>query len=230
MYKDNFQHQGDPSKNVHFFQYLKPSEVELIHQNRIEVSYKAKETIIKQGTLYSHVIFFKEGLAKTYIEGLNNKSFILNLVKDGDFVGGPGLHEDSRHYYSLSTLTDSVVSFVEIKFFKQIFLQNNQFADEFLKMISQKSIATYKKLITLSQKQMHGRVAECLLNLSEKIFNSNSFDMVLSRQELADMTGISLESVSRIMQEFKSDGLIDFKGKKLEILNPKMLNSISTTG
>lgn len=230
MFKDNFQFSSEHPHQVHFFQFLKPEEVELIHQNRIEVAYKAKETILKQGTLYSHVVFFNQGFAKIHIEGLNNKNFILSLVKAGDFVGGPGLHDDSRHYFSLSTLTDSVVSFVEIKYFKQIFSQNSQFADEFLKMISQKSVATYKKLISLSQKQMHGRVAECLLNLSEKVFNTNSFDLILSRQELADMTGISLESISRIMQEFKADGLIDFKGKKLEILNPKTLNSISTAG
>ena len=72
----------------------------------------------------------------------------------------------------------------------------------------------------------HGRVAEALLYLSDSVYHADEFDMDLSRAELAEFTGMSKESVSRIFKEFKEDGMIIIQGKKVTINNKDRLNRI----
>ena len=76
----------------------------------------------------------------------------------------------------------------------------------------------------------HGRLADILLCLSHRIFLSDSFDLPLSRADLGDLTGMSTESVIRIMKEFKDDGLIDMHGKQIHLLDIGRLERISEFG
>ena len=52
----------------------------------------------------------------------------------------------------------------------------------------------------------------------------------MSRQDLADLTGMSKDSAIRILKEFHNEGLIELNGRKLEILNMNQLEHISEKG
>ncbi|MBE9485207.1 MAG: winged helix-turn-helix domain-containing protein, partial [Bacteroidetes bacterium] len=52
----------------------------------------------------------------------------------------------------------------------------------------------------------------------------------LSRSDLGELTGMSTESVIRLMKEFKDDKLIEVSGKKITILEPKRMRKISEVG
>jgi CRP/FNR family transcriptional regulator len=77
---------------------------------------------------------------------------------------------------------------------------------------------------------MHGRMADILLCLAQRIFKNDIFNLPLSRFELAELTGMSTESVIRVMKDFKEDGLIKFEGKDIELVNIEMLLKISEVG
>ena len=47
------------------------------------------------------------GLAKTYVEGINGKNFILGITLPGSLIMGPGAYVNSRHTYSVSAITSS---------------------------------------------------------------------------------------------------------------------------
>ena len=54
--------------------------------------------------------------------------------------------------------------------------------------------------------------------------------MSISRQDLADLSGMSKESAIRILKEFKEEGLLNVEGNMFELLNIKQLKQISETG
>ena len=88
----------------------------------------------------------------------------------------------------------------------------------------------YGRFFSLTKKQLHGRLADILLCLANRIFKSNSFDLPLSRADLGDLTGMSTESVIRMMKDFKDDGLIGMDCKKIELLDISRLERISEFG
>ena len=73
-------------------------------------------------------------------------------------------------------------------------------------------------------------MADILMCLSERIFKSLEYELPLSRNDLAELTGMSTESVIRLVKEFKDDSIIEVSGKNMKILDPERLRKISTIG
>ena len=211
------------------FNTLSNAELELINNNRYEVSFKAGEIMFKQGTPSPHFLCLTTGLAKLYIEGYG-KNLILALVKPIDYIFGPGVYIDNKHYYSASAVEDSTACLIDTSIFKKLIRSNADFAEDFIKRISLQTLFNFEQVISLTQKQMHGRIADALFYFSEKIYCANPFSMTISRQDLADISGMSKESAIRILKEFKEEGILSVDGNIFEILNIKQLKQISETG
>lgn len=219
----------DCNCNNEIFHNLGTIELELINQNRFQVHYKAGETIFKQGTPSPYFVCVTSGLAKIYIEGYG-KNLVLALVKPVDYIFGPGIYVDNRHYYSASAVVDTTACLVDVNVFKKLIREIPDFAEEFIRRVSLQSIFNFQQVISLTQKQMHGRIADALFYLSEKIYCGNPFEMTISRQDLADLSGMSKESSIRILKDFKDEGIITVEGNRIEILNPRQLRQIGETG
>jgi CRP-like cAMP-binding protein len=211
------------------FNTLSHDELDQINQNRYEVSFRAGEMMFKQGTPSPHFLCLTKGLAKLYIEGYG-KNLILSLVKPVEYILGPGIYVDNRHHYSASAVEDSTACLVDVNKFKQLMRSNPDFSDEFIRRISVMTIFNFEQFISLTQKQMNGRIADALFYLSEQIYGRNPFEMTISRQDLADLSGMSKESAIRILKEFKDEGILSVSGNILHILNSQQLKKISETG
>ena len=211
------------------FSVLSPEELDLICNNRYTVQYKAGEILFKQGTPSPHFVCITSGLAKLYIEGYG-KNLILALVKPVDYIFGPGIYVDNRHYYSAAAVEDSTACLVDVNIFKKLIRSNPDFADEFIKRVSLQAIFNFEQVISLTQKQMPGRIADVLFYLREKIYVENPFEITISRQDLADLSGMSKESAIRILKELKEERILSIEGNIVRILNEKQLRQISQTG
>ena len=159
----------------------------------------------------------------------DKKNLILKILKPTELVGGPGFNVDFRHHFSVSALTDSSACFIDVNIFKEMVETNSIFSMEFIKHINQATIMYYERMMSLTHKQMHGRIADALLYLA-KIYNNNNFETALSRQDIADLSAMTKESAIRICKEFKVDGTIDYTANKFTILNEDALRQISKTG
>ena len=71
------------------FQHLTKSELQLINENRYEATFKPGEIMIKQGSPTSNALFMADGMARTYIEGINGKNFIISIALPWRLIMGP---------------------------------------------------------------------------------------------------------------------------------------------
>lgn len=212
------------------FELLTQEQSELIESSSVEVMYKKGETICKQGTFASNIIMLEEGLVKSYIEG-NPRNLILTITPPGRLIGLPSIFEGNNTFlYSVSTYVDSRVRLIDINVFKQLIKQNAEFASRIIDILNENTSQTYGRFYCLVSKQLHGRLADILLCLSQRIFKSDSFELPLSRTDLAELTGMSTESVIRIMKDFKDEGYLKVSGKNITLANPERLQKISEIG
>jgi CRP/FNR family transcriptional regulator len=212
------------------FKRLTHDELEYVNSNRFEAVFKPGEVIVKQGSPTSNVVFLVKGMAKIYMEGQGDRNLVINLVKPGKMIVGPGIYTDQRHIFTVSALNDIRACFIETNVIKKLVLENSQFAEGIIEDISFKSQFNLNRLMSMTQKKMPGRVAEVLLLLADTIFESDEFTLLLSRQELADMSGMAKESVVRILKEFSNEGIIDSGCPKFKILDKDKLKMISLNG
>ena len=212
------------------FQHLTKEELNLLNENRYEATFKPGEIIIKQGSPASNALFMASGMAKTYIEGLNGKNFVISIALPGRLIMGPGAYVDSRHTYTVAAITVVHACFINFEIFKHLVRSNGVFAEGLLEDICAKSQNTFNRMVNLSQKKMHGRLADALLYFSDTIFKSDEYEMILSRQELGEMTNMAKECVVRILKDLEDTSVIFSNSSKIKILDRERLIRISEKG
>jgi len=212
------------------FRNLTSEELEIVNKNRYEASFNPSEIIIKQGSPSSNAIFLISGLAKVYMEGYSGRNLIINLAGNSTLLAGPGVHVNSRYCYSVAAITHVKACFISFDVIRKIISGNPGFAVGFIEDLSEKAFRMHQKVLNLTQKKMHGRLAEALLYFADNIFHSDNYEMVLTRQELGEMTNMAKESVVRIMGELENEKIIHASPRSVKILDREKLQVISEKG
>lgn len=210
--------------------FLSRKALESFHQNRRVIEFKNGEEIIKKGAQMTDLISIRSGLGKVFLEGMNGYQLILQLIKRGDFILGPGLYTDFKYHYSIRAIAPTTACFFDINLFLEMMTRNPLFAKQCHRAENMKKINLLNKFVNLTQKQMTGRIAEVLLYLHESIYQTNPFKMDITRSELGNMTALCKESITRILKQLKKEGVIDLRGKNVEILDMPALRYFSEVG
>jgi len=212
------------------FEKLSSEQKDYLDTNSVSIKYRKGEMICKQGGFVSHVMYMEKGLAKVFLENGSN-SLVLRIIPDGNFLGLASVSEEFSNFpYSAMSYVDSEIKQIDVKAFRTLMEQNTEFVKEVIDILSANSVQIYGRFFCLTFKQAFGRLADILLCLSDRIFKNAEFDLPLSRKELAELSGMSSETVIRMLKEFNEEGLIKMDGKSIEVLDYDRLKQISDTG
>jgi len=212
------------------FEKLTEEEKQLLEEHSVQIHYKKGEVICKQGSFASHIMLMVTGLAKVFIDGGSN-SLVLKLIPDGNFIGMASISPDQNTYqYSATAYIDSVIKQIDLTVFRKLINENPKFAAEIIHILNSNSLQIYGRFFCLTQKQAYGRLADIILCLADRVFKSNEFDLPLSRKDLAELSGMSQETVIRMLNKFSAEGLIQMDGKKFNVVDYTRLKQISDKG
>jgi len=204
-------------------------DLNLLSDNHIVVSFKKGDSIIKQGTYSTNVIFLRKGLVKIHITGPYSEQ-IVKLAKPPTYLGLPTTMGDKINQYSITALEETEVCFIDMTTFRELLKSNDEFAFEIIHSLCRYEIESFRRCANRIQKQTRGNLAEVLLDMSNNIFNSDSFTIPLSQSEIGNLIDTSRESVSRMLSELEKDGIIQVQGKHIQIVKKKSLELISQNG
>ena len=212
------------------FQLISREDLELLSENRTQLTYLKGDTIFIQGAFAPHVLFIQSGLVKVYLRTGPAKQQNLWLARSGDFLAFSSMFGEKIYPYSAVALKDAELLMIEMESLRTLLKSN----PEFSLRITSKNHGTQKHLLdiitNLSYKQMRGKLASCLTYLDSEPFRQEHVFSVLSRQDLADFSSISVESVIKFLKEFEKEGMVTLEGKNIKLTNPQRLIEISNTG
>ena len=212
------------------FEKLTPEQKDFLDANSVKIKYKKGEVICKQGGFVSHVIYMEKGLAKVFLENGTN-SLVLRITPDKNFLGLSSVSEEHTYFpYSAMAYIDSEIRQIEVGAFRSLMARNFDFTREIIDILSSNSLQIYGRFFCFTYKQAFGRLADILLCLADRIFKKCEFELPLSRKELAELSGMSPETVIRMLKEFNDEGLIRMNGKSIEVIDYKRIKQISETG
>ena len=216
--------------NCNCFDHLTEEQNKLVEQNQVTVAYRKGEIIAKQGTFTTHILFICEGLAKVYYED-NNKILILRIAAPGSLIGLTSIPISQNTFqYTASAYVDTTVKLIDINVVRKLIVENGDFASSIIDILCQISIQKNGRFFCLTHRQSYGKLADILLCLAGNIFKTDKFDLSLSRKELAELSGMSTESVIRTLKHFQDDNLIKITGKTFEVIDPEGLMKICQLG
>jgi len=219
-----------PNPNRDYFGLLTEEQQKIVNDNKVVVEYKKGEIIAKQGSFTTHILNIKSGLVKVYYED-NHKSLILRIVAPGSLIGLTSLPLSQNVFqYTASAYVETTAELIDINIVRKLILDNSRFASALIDFLSEVSVQKNNRFFCLTHRQSYGKLADILLCLAGNIFKTDSFDLALSRKELAELSGMSTESVIRTLKHFQEDGLISIKGKSFEVIDPEGLMKICQLG
>ena len=212
------------------FDFLTKEQLELIERNMMVVDYKKGEVIVKQGTFTSHIIVITEGLVKVFYEE-GDQILILRIAAPQSLIGLTSLPLNQNLFqYTASAYVNTRVKLIDINIIRQLIIENSRFGAAIIDLLCEVTIQKNGRFFCLSNRQAYGKLADIILCLSTNIFKSNEFELVLSRRELAELAGMSPESVIRTLKNFQDDGLIKIDGKMFSVIDPEGLGKICQLG
>jgi len=218
--------QSNQKKSWYF--YLSPEQYERVMEHSSLIHFRKDETIIKQGFIASHILYLEEGMAKLSVEDQNRRT-VLKIVALGSFIGLMCSFVKRTFVFSAVAIRPSTVRLIERSVFEDMIRENGELA---VALIYSMSVDTHKMvhdLVHLSHKYVHGALSTVLSQLSD-IFGSHSFQIPLSRVELANIVGYSTESVINCLSSLQKDNIISISGKNINIIDIKRLEMIARHG
>lgn len=194
-------------------------ELTRLEQIKYYRSYQAGQTVIWSGDRMDFVASVVTGIATLTQTMEDGRRQMVGLLLPSDFVGRPGR---SAAAYDVTATTDLVMCCFRKKPFEELMATTPHIAQRLLEMTLDELDAAREWMLLLGRKTAREKIASLLAIIARRDASlklraakgSLSFDLPLTREEMADYLGLTLETVSRQMSALKRDGVIGLEGKR----------------
>ncbi|MFB0610783.1 Crp/Fnr family transcriptional regulator [Aurantiacibacter poecillastricola] len=214
---------------------LGSDELAVLSQMGRQRTLDAGEPLIWEGdesVLVANVI---EGVLKLSSSTEDGREQIVGVVYPSDFIGRPFAGAAG---HSVTALTEARVCVFARKDFDRFASEHPKLEHKLLERTLGELDRTRKWMVLLSRKTAQEKVATFLLEMSDRLAESGcemptgtslkAFDLPFSRQQIADVLGLTIETVSRQMTTLKRDGIIGLPTRRsVEIIDRTTLEDIA---
>src|SRR5680860_1089517 len=205
-------------------------EKEFLENIMVDKKYRKNQPIFTEGTLPSGIFYLQSGKVKKYKMDNDGREQIIYIYNAGEFFGYSSVLSESTYGDTTVAIENSIISFITVKDFNNILNDSSSFSRLLLKSLSHEFSVLANLMAVLSQRTVRERVALNLLILHDKYKvdddDANSY-ILLSRSDLANMAGTVVETLARVLHDFKHDELISTDGRKIQLLNIKRLIKVA---
>ncbi|MEY3307929.1 MAG: hypothetical protein RLZZ413_1970 [Pseudomonadota bacterium] len=193
-------------------------ELARLEQMKYYRSFQAGQTVIWSGDRMDFVASVVSGIATLTQTMEDGRRQMVGLLLPSDFVGRPGR---STAAYDVTATTDLVMCCFRKKPFEELILSTPHISQRLLEMTLDELDAAREWMLLLGRKTAREKIASLLAIIARRDVSLNPrskgpivFDLPLTREEMADYLGLTLETVSRQVSALKRDGVISLEGKR----------------
>lgn len=203
-------------------------DVKTLTENKKVKKIRKKDLLFNEGDSANFLYLIISGKVKTFKSNNFGKEFIIDIHKEGDFLGYFDILEDSAHRVSAMAIENSEIVAIPKQDFCNALYSNSDITMKFVKMMSQQFSEVEDKLLKLAYDSARKRVAEAIIFVSKKYKSEENSETSFSlhRENISALSGISPESVSRNLSSFKEEGLIETVNGNIKIKDLRKLESL----
>ncbi len=214
-----------------YFYALDKADLQYLNEQKNNLVYKKGQLVYEEGHKSLGVFCVREGKIKVFKNSQDGREHITRVVLPGELLGLKALLGGNDYSVSASALEDSVVCFISKMDFFQLMIKYPEFTRSMILMLSKLLEEAELRMISLAYKPVRERLAETLLFLFSSFYPNPDKTVKeylnLTRTDLANIIGTAVETVIRLLSEFKDERFIAIKGRKIFLLDPAGLKAIA---
>ncbi|MES2074190.1 fumarate/nitrate reduction transcriptional regulator Fnr [Rugamonas sp. DEMB1] len=213
-----------------------PMGLDTADMDRLDQIIGRRRKIVRGGTLFrigdpfGSLYAIRLGHFKTYQLNPDGAEQITGFQMAGELLGMDAISAD-RHHCNAIALEDSEVCEIPFASLQQLLVDMPTLLRHFHRMMSQEITREQSVMLLLGNMQATQRFAAFIVNLSSRYeargYSPNVFQLRMSREEIGNYLGLTIESISRLLSKFKKEGLLRVSNREIELLNPAMLKAIT---
>ena len=185
--------------------------------------YKKDETIYCRGNQSNHIFLIKKGLIKTFKINELGKEYITGFFTNEQYFGYSSFAKQLPHFENSVAITNTQLYKINQDEITAIVNNNPQVVFNFINLLASNLIEVKEQLILLAYGSVRKKTAVTLLKLLEKYPLKHKNELTISRKNLANSIGVAKETLTRTLQDFKAEKLIELTSKSIKIINKTKL-------
>ncbi len=190
--------------------------------------FKKNEIILFEEDTNAYMYAILSGRVKVYRSTEDGKEIILAVHKEGDFFGEMSLIDRKTSPATVVALSDSIIALLSREDFFSLIRTHPGLLEQLLLILCGRLRDSWQKMEMLNFKNAAQRVKILFLMLirdhgKEQSKGDVLLDIKLTHQDIADMTGLTRETVTRVLDRWQRDGEIEVKRGKLFLLKKTFL-------
>jgi CRP-like cAMP-binding protein len=196
-----------------------------------DLSIRRRHDLVVDGVEYRKLCFVKDGYAVRYKLLRNGKRQIVSVVLPGDVVGLPGSFYE-RSAYSVTAITDLTVDTCSLESYVQLCYKRPQFALALCWLAVQEAANNAEHVINLGRRTPIERLSHFLLDVHARLrlvgrADKEGFTLPFSQEIMADVLGLSVPHLNRMMQQLRADKLIADKDRHVTFTDLDALKTLA---
>lgn len=211
-------------KRINVFKGMSNAEVKHLDDITFMKHYDKKDLIYLPGDVSDQVYMLKEGRVKISKLSEDGREITLVILEPGEIFGESALIDDDE---TRSTVAEAIekayICVISRKDFEEFIHNKPELALSITKLMGFRRREIENMLEDLVFRGVHERLAILLLRLSERhgkdIDGNTLIDISLTHYDYANLIGSTRETTTACLNDFKREGLIDFKKRKVVIIN-----------
>jgi CRP/FNR family transcriptional regulator len=186
--------------------------------------------LFNSGDPFKYVYAIRAGAFKTYVNSYTGEEQIIAFHLPGELIGLDAINS-KIHNSSSVALMPSQICQIPYDRLDELSAEIKGLRNQIMKLLSKEITENQALLLLLGQKKSKERMAALLVNLSSRYaarnLPSDLITLPMSRSEMANYLGMTIETVSRILKEFKEKEFIQINGKQVFLKNITSLKHIA---
>jgi CRP-like cAMP-binding protein len=192
---------------------------------------KKRKDLVVVGCEYRNLCFVKDGHAIRYKLLRNGKRQILNVILPGDVIGFPVSFFD-RSIYSIVAVSDLTYNVCSLDSYARLCYEQPRFGLALSWLAAHEAAIYAEHIVDLGRRTPVERLAHFLLEIHARLLavgraEKISFDLPFSQEVMADVLGLSVPHLNRVMQQLRTEQLITSHSRLVELTNMASLQTLA---
>jgi CRP/FNR family cyclic AMP-dependent transcriptional regulator len=213
-----------------FFCALSQESLEAFNQIKHAAVFPERAVIFIEGQAPRGIFMLCQGQAKLTTTSRDGKTFILRIAKSGEALGLHAVVTGKPYEVTVETMQPCRLNFVNREDFLRFLKAHGDACLHAAQQISRECRDAYEVVRSIGlSRSVSGRVAEFLLASATdgRVMNGEvRTRLALTHEEIAQLTGTSRETITRILSEFRKKDIIELKNSTLTIHNKLALEQL----